>query len=96
MGYSQKTSTVTFLSLALLVSMVSLASWQFYKYATFQHDNGLANIDGGGSHLVVALLLTISACVLGFFMASRLLRYNAEQELHITAPPSRSSSNRKR
>jgi hypothetical protein len=84
---SQKNSKVLFLSTALLISMVSLAIWQFYTYATFTHDNGVVNLEGGGNHLVLALLLTLSACLIGFFMASKLLRYNSDQELHITSPP---------
>jgi hypothetical protein len=89
MSYSQYKSQITFAIIALLVAMVSLASWQFYKYATFTHDNGSLNVNGGGSHLVIAVLLTLSACVLGFFVATRVLQNNSEQELHITAPPSR-------
>lgn len=92
MSYSQKNSKTTFVSIAVLISMVSLASWQFYKYATFRHDNGLLNIEGGGSHLVWALLLAFLACGLGFFLASRLLQYEVADELHITSQPARRNS----
>ena len=92
MSYSQKNSKTTFISIAVLISLVSLASWQFYKYATFRHDNGLLNIEGGGSHLVWALLLALIACGLGFFIASRFLRYEVDDELHITSPPHRHNS----
>jgi hypothetical protein len=87
MSQSQKNSKLALVSVALVLSMVSLASWQFYKYATFKHDSGLLSVDGGGSHLVWAVVLTLSACGLGFMMATKLLRYDANQELHITAPP---------
>ena len=91
MSNSEYKSQITFGSIALLVAMASLASWQFYKYATFAHDNGALNVNGGGSHLVIAVLLTLSACVLGFLVATRVMQSNSEQELHITAPPSRRS-----
>ena len=98
MSYLRNSSKTTFISSALLILMASLASWQFYEYATFKHDNGLLNIEGGVSHLVWALLLAFLACGLGFFLASRLLRYDAADQLHITSPPGRrnlpTSSNR--
>ena len=78
MSYSRKNSRFTLVSIAVLISIVSLASWQFYKYATFKHDNGLLNIEGGASHLVWALLLAFIACGLGFVIASRFLRYEVE------------------
>ena len=87
MSYSRKNSKTTLAFTAALIFLVSLAGWQFYQYATFKHDNGLLNIEGGVSHLVWALLLTVSACGLGFFLASRLLRYDSDDQLHITSPP---------
>ena len=92
MSYSRKNSKTTLASIAALIFMVALASWQFYKYATFKHDNGLLNIEGGVTHLVWALLLAVLACGLGFFLASRLLRYDADDQLHITSPPGRRNS----
>jgi len=92
MNNSQKNSKISLIYIAALISMVSLASWQFYEYASFKHDNGLVNIEGGASHLVLALILAFLACCLGFFIASKLLRYQVDNELHITAPPSRSKS----
>ena len=92
MSYSRNSSKTTFISIAALISMASLASWQFYEYATFKHDNGLLNIEGGGSHMVWALLLAFLSCGLGFYVASRLLRYDAADQLHITSPPARRNS----
>jgi len=92
MSYSRKNSRITFVSIAMLISMTAGASWQFYQYATFKHDNGLINIQGGVIHLLLALLLAFFACGLGFFMASRLLRYDADDQLHITSPPGRHTS----
>jgi hypothetical protein len=92
MSYSRKNSRITFVSIALLISITSLASWQFYEYATFKHDNGLINIEGGVIHLVLALLLAFLACGLGFSLASRLLRYDGDDQLHITSPPDRHTS----
>ena len=85
MSYSRKTSKNTFVSIVVLISIASLACWQFYEYATFKHDNGLLNIEGGVSHLVWALLLALIACGLGFVLASRLLRYEVDDQLHITS-----------
>ncbi len=92
MNYSLKNSKTTLVFIAVLISIVSLAIWQFYKYATFKHANGLLDIEGGASHLVWALLLAFIACGLGFFLASRLLQYEAADELHITFPPGRQNS----
>ena len=76
----------------MLISMTAVASWQFYEYATFKHDNGLINTQGGVIHLLLALLLAFLACGLGFFMASRFLRYDVDDQLHITSPPDRHTS----
>jgi len=84
---SQKSSKIIFASVAVLISVAALACWQFYEYATFKHDNGLFNTEGGGGHLVWALLLGLIACGLGFAIASKLLRYEVKNELHITSPP---------
>lgn len=92
MNYSRKISRIVLVSTALLISTAALACWQFYKYATFKHDNGLLNIEGGGGHLVWALLLALIACGLGFVIASRLMRYEVDDELHITSPPRRRNS----
>jgi hypothetical protein len=89
MNYSPKNSKTAFICIGVLISMVSLASWQFYTYATFKHDNGLFNIEGGGSHLIWALLLAGFACGLGFFLVSRLLRHEFDDQLRITSPPDR-------
>lgn len=92
MSYSRKNSRITFASVAMLISMAALATWQFYSYATFKHDNGLINIEGGGIHLVLAVLLALLACGLGFFIASRLLRYDGDDQLHIISSPGRRTS----
>jgi len=92
MSYSPNTSKITFVSIAVLISIASLACWQFYEYATFKHDNGLLNIEGGVSHLVWALLLAFIACGLGFVTASRLMRYGVDDQIHITSRPGRRNS----
>ena len=92
MSYSRKNSRNTFVSIAMLISMTAVASWQFYKYATFKHDNGLINLGGGVIHLLLALLVAFLACGLGFFMASRLLRHDVDDQLHIISPPGRQNS----
>ena len=92
MSYSRKNSRITFVSIAMLISITAVAAWQFYEYATFKHDNGLINLEGGVIHLLLALLLAFLACGLGFFMASRFLRYDVDDQLHITSPPGRHTS----
>lgn len=92
MSYSQRNPKTTFLSIAALVSVVTLACWQFYKYATFKHANGLVNIEGGVSHMVWAVLLALIACVLGFVIASKLRRNEVDDQLHITSRPVRRNS----
>ena len=92
MSLSRKNSRNILFFIAMLISMTAIASWQFYEYATFKHDNGLINIQGGVIHLLLALLLALSACGLGFFIASRMLRYDVDDQLHIISPPGRNTS----
>jgi hypothetical protein len=92
MSYSRNNSKASFNFVAVLISMAALASWQFYKYATFKYDSPILNIEGGVSHLVWALFLAFLACSLVFFMALRLLRYEADDQLHITSLPGRRNS----
>jgi hypothetical protein len=95
MSYSRTNSKITFVFIAGLIGSASLACWQFYKYATFKHENGLLNIEGGGSHLAWALFLALIACGLGFVIATTRLRYEVDDQLHITSRPGRRDSSSK-
>ena len=66
--------------------MAALAAWQFYLFATFKDANGAVDIQGGTLHLWFAIAIAVLVCVGGFFLFSRVLRYDKENEMHITSP----------
>ncbi len=87
MTYLRKNAKTVSASLALLLALAAFASWQFYKYVTFRDANGILNTEGGTSHLVWAVVMALFACGVGFLVASSFMRYDADDELHITSPP---------
>lgn len=68
-----------------LVALVAIAIWQFVLFARFRNAEGLLQVDGGGHHFWWGLLAALTACVVGFFVFSVLLRYDKSDELHITS-----------
>lgn len=73
-----------------VIGLVSItAVWQFYEFVTFRDATGLADVQGGRPHLWWAVGLGLIACVSAFFFFSSFLRYDRNNEMHITSPPSR-------
>ena len=73
---------------AVIGLMSITAVWQFYEFVTFKDATGLADVQGGRLHLWWAVGLGLIACVSAFFFFSSFLRYDGNNEMHITSPPS--------
>jgi amino acid permease len=73
------------LSLVGLAALAALAAWQFYAFATFKDTAGAVDVQGGSLHLWLAIGLAIVVCVGGFFLFSKFLRYDKQNEMHITS-----------
>lgn len=74
--------------LAMVVGLVALAAmavWQFYSFATFRNSQGLGDAQGGTHHFWWGLSAALIACIIGFFVFSVFLRYDKDNELHITS-----------
>jgi|GEM_PF-940753 len=82
----QERKIVTRTSIAVigLVVLATIAAWQFYLFAVFKDAEGTADAQGGMLHLWLAIGLALLVCVAGFFLFSRLLRYDKRDEMHIT------------
>ena len=83
----QRTSLKLRLASAIgLVALAAFAAWQFYLFAAFKDANGVIDAQGGTLHLWVAIGVALLVCIAGFFLFSRLRRYDARDEMHITSP----------
>jgi hypothetical protein len=82
----QKRGNVIFPVIAMSV-FAAVALWQFYVFVTFSSAAGTLDPQGGRQHLWWSLGWAAIACVAGFFVFSRLLRYDRSAEMHITSPP---------
>jgi hypothetical protein len=64
---------------------VAFAVWQFYLFVTFKGTNGILDGHGGSGHFWVAIISSILASVAGFFVFSVFVRYDRDDEMHITS-----------
>jgi CDP-diglyceride synthetase len=87
MSYAKKNSKNVMASITGLVVVAAIGIWQFYAYVTFKDVNGLANADGGGMHLLLAIVMAVFACFIGFLVFSVFLRHDTDDDLHITFAP---------
>jgi hypothetical protein len=74
------------LSVVGLLALAAVGAWQYYNFATFKDANGAVDVQGGTFHLWLAIGIAILVCVGGFFLFSKLLRYDKRSEMHITSP----------
>ncbi len=72
------------LSILGLMTLAAIAGWQFYAFATFKDASGTVDVQGGTLHLWLAIGITVLVCIGGFFLFSKLLRYDKRNDLHIT------------
>lgn len=82
----QRNNVMKVLTVIGLSAMAAIAAWQFYLFATFKDANGAVDVKGGTVHLWLALGVAALVCVGGFFLFSRVLRYDIRNETHITSP----------
>ena len=72
-----------------VAALAAIALWQFYVFATFRNVEGVLDIQGGAMHLWLAIGFVVTACIGAFIGASFFLRYDRNDEMHITSPPQR-------
>ena len=80
----QRSKVIKTLSVVGLMALAAVAAWQFYVFATFKDASGAVDVQGGTLHLWLAISITVLVCVGGFFLFSKLLRYDKRNEMHIT------------
>ena len=68
-----------------LVALTALAIWQFYSFATFRNFQGIVDAQGGAIHFWWGLAAAVVACFIGYLLFSVFLRYDKDNELHITS-----------
>lgn len=81
----QKSSVTKFLPVIGLAALAAIAGWQFFLFATFKDATGVVNVQGGTLHLWLAIGITMLVCLGGFLVFSKVVRYDRENDLHITA-----------
>ena len=82
----KSTKNILIVTTAVAV-LAAIALWQFYVFATFKNAAGAVDIQGGAMHLWLAIGLALAAFIGAFLGASFFLRYDRNEELHITSPP---------
>ena len=68
-----------------LALAAAVAAWQFYLFVVIKDVNGVADTQGGRTHLWVAIGLALITCIGGVFLISKFLSYDRRNEMHITS-----------
>ncbi len=95
MSYATKNLKNVVASIVGLVVVAAIGLWQFYAYVTFKDPNGVLNIEGGTIHLLLAIVMAVFACLVGFLVFSIFLRHDSTNDLHITFAPVPNAPSRK-
>ena len=74
-------------AISIVMAITAVAVWQFYTFVTFKSPNGILDAQGGVQHFWWAIGLGLLACAIAFLFFSVLLRYDWNDETHITSPP---------
>jgi amino acid permease len=77
--------------IVVVISIALIAVWQFYLFVTFKNTDGIVDVQGGVQHLWWAIGFGLFACTAAFLFFSVFLRYDGNDEMHITSPPPRRS-----
>ncbi|MFN2533509.1 MAG: hypothetical protein ABR555_19685 [Pyrinomonadaceae bacterium] len=85
MSYVKKSIRGIWATMISVVVTGAIAAWQFYLFATFKGSAGVLDVQGGRGHLWVAILATVFACFAAFCVFSVFLRYDRDDEIHITS-----------
>lgn len=81
--YQKKSSAK---SLLAVIGVAALGAWQFYLFVTFRDSQGAVDVQGGTVHLWLAIGIALIVCIAGVFLFSKFLRYDTQNEIHITSP----------
>jgi amino acid permease len=81
----QRKSVTKVLAVIGLAALAVIAAQQFYLFAIFKDAKGAVVGQGGTVHLWLAIGVALIACVGGFFLFSRVIRYDKRNETHITS-----------
>jgi amino acid permease len=87
MSYVRKNKKNVFGSIVGVILVAALAVWQFYLFVTFKNASGIADPEGGTSHLLWAIAMAVFACAAAFLVFSVFVRHDTDDELHITSAP---------
>ena len=81
MSYATKNLKSVMVSIVGLLVIATIGLWQFYAYVNFK------DADGGTVHLMLAIVMAVFACLMGFLVFSIFLRHDTDDDLHITFAP---------
>lgn len=79
MSYARKNRWNVGASIVGVIALAAVAMWQFYSFVNF---NGA---QGGSIHLVLAIVMALFACGVGFLVFSVFVRHDTDDDLHITS-----------
>lgn len=85
MSYVRKNSASVRGLIFGVIVLTAIAIWQFYLFATFRNEDGIVDVEGGTSHLWLAIGMAILACIASFFIFLVFVRHDTDDELHITS-----------
>jgi hypothetical protein len=85
MSYIKKSLAGVTATMIGVAALLAIAMWQFYLFVTFKNASGILDMQGGRGHLWAAVIAAVLACVAGFVVFSVFLRYDRDDEMHITS-----------
>jgi hypothetical protein len=80
----RKSLTNVLLAVTGVTALAAVAVWQFYLFVNFRTSQGVLDVQGGSVHLWLAIGAVFAACLAGFLVFSVFLRYDKDNEMHIT------------
>ena len=85
MSNIRKSLTNVLAAVAGVIAIATVAVWQFYLFVTFRNSQGIMDVQGGTNHLWWAIGVGLIACLASFLVFSVFLRYDKDNEMHITS-----------
>lgn len=85
MSYIRRSLTNVLTAVIGIIAIAAIAVWQFYLFVTFNNSQGIAGMQGGTHHLWWAIGIGLIACVASFLVFSFFVRYDKNNEMHITS-----------
>ena len=84
MSYVRKSLSNVLIAIMFVLAAAAIALWQFYLFVTFRDLQGMADMQGGTSHLWWAIGAALFACLAGYAVFSVFLRREKEDVIHVT------------